>query len=169
MKTNTPLRLLALVATAAALTTAVLAAPKTGDTVYSKYQRTEIYAEAKKSDSVVATAGFGEALKIASVNASGCWFNVSVGGRNGWVFFGMVSDKKPEAEKTASLGSVDASSTNTAAAVRPISDEAKGYAERHNLVEAGQDVDWVEAEAHKVTAPIVNAYMKENKKGEFQE
>ena len=47
MKTNTPLRLLALVATAAALTTAVLAAPKTGDTVYSKYQRTEIYAEAK--------------------------------------------------------------------------------------------------------------------------
>jgi len=169
MNMNTLLRLLALAATAGALTTAGLAAPKTGDTVYSLHAGTLLYPEAKKSDTTVSTVGFAEALNVVAVNPSGMWLNVSVGGKTGWVFKAMIAEKKPEAEKTTGVASVDASATTTAAAARPLSPEAEQYAQRHNQVNAGKDVDWVEAEAHKVTKPIVDSYMKENKKGEYQE
>jgi hypothetical protein len=169
MNMHQPLRLLALAAVAGALSTAVVAAPKAGDTVYSLHAGTPLYPEAKKSDAVAGTVGFAEALKIQSVTPSGMWLNVSAGGKTGWVFKAMIAEKQPEPEKTTGVASVDASSTTTAAAARPLSPEAEQYAQRHNQVSAGKDVDWVEAEAHKVTKPIVDSYMKENKKGEFQE
>ena len=169
MKSNTPLRLLALAAVAGALTTAALAAPKAGDTVYSLHSGTPLYPEAKKSDTVAGTVGFAEALKIQAVTPSGMWLNVSAGGKTGWVFKAMIAEKQPEPEKTTGVASVDASSTTTAAAARPLSEEAKQYAVRHNLTDAGKDVDWAGDEAHKVTKPIVDSYMKENKKGEYQE
>ena len=169
MKSNTPLRLLALAAALGALTTAALAAPKAGDTVYSLHAGTPLYPEAKKSDTPTGTVGFAEALKIQTVNPNGMWLNVSAGGKTGWVFKAMIAEKQPVAEKTTGVASVDASSTTTAAAARPLSPEAEQYAQRHNQVNAGKDVDWVEAEAHKVTKPIVDSYMKENKKGEYQE
>lgn len=169
MNMHQPLRLLALVAVAGALTTTGLAAPKAGDTVYSLHNGTPLYPEAKKSDAVAATVGFAEALKIQSVTPSGMWLNVSAGGKTGWIFKAMIAEKQPEPEKTTGVASVDASSTTTAAAARPLSEEATQYAVRHNLVDAGKDVDWAGDEAHKVTKPIVDSYMKENKKGEYQE
>lgn len=169
MKTKTTLRLLAVTAIAGALATAVTAVPKIGDTVYCLHNGTAIYPEAKKSDVVEATLGFAEALKVQAVTPSGMWLNVSAGGKTGWVFKAMIAEKKPEAEKTAGIGSVDASSSTTAAAARPLSPEAEAYAERHNLGEARDDVNWSQGEAHKVTRPIVDSYMHENKKGEFQE
>ncbi len=169
MKPNSPLRLLALVALAGALTTAVVAEPKAGGTVYSKRNGLQLFAAPNSQSAVAGTVGFAEALKISELNATGKWLNVTASGGSGWVFAGFTAEKKPEAEKTAGLGSVDASSSTTAAAARPLSPEAEQYAQRHNQVEAGRDVDWVEAEAHKVGPAIVDAYMKENKKGEYQE
>jgi hypothetical protein len=167
MKPNTSLRFLALAALAGALTTAVVAEPKTGGTVYSKRNELKLLAEPKPLAAAAGSVGFAEALKISEVR--GTWLNVTGAHSSGWVFAGLTAEKKPEAEKLAGVGSVDASSSTTAAAARPLSPEAEQYAQRHNQVEAGRDVDWVEAEAHKVAPAIIDAYMKENKKGEYQE
>ncbi len=169
MKTKTTLRLLALAAITGALSTAALAEPKAGGTVYSKRAGLQLYAAPNSQSAVAGTVGFAEALKVAEVNPSGKWLNVAAAGKSGWVFAGFTAEKQPAPEKTSGVASVDASDSTTAAAARPISEEAKQYAQRHNKVAAGEDVDWVEAEAHKVAPPIVSAYMKENKKGEFQE
>ena len=168
MKPNTPRRLLALAAITGALTPLAVAEPKAGGTVYSKRNGLQLYAAPNSQSAVAGTIGFAEALKISEVNPSGKWLNVAAAGRTGWVFAGFTGEKKPEAEITAGVASVDASSSTTAAAARPLSPEAEQYAQRHNQVDAGKDVDWVEAEAHKVSPAIVTAYMKENKKGEFQ-
>ena len=169
MNMNSPLRLLALAAIAGVLATSVVAEPKAGGTVYSKRNGLSLYAAPNSQSAAVGSVGFAEALKISEVNPSGKWLNVAADGKTGWVFAGFTAEKKPEAEKTAGIGSVDASESTTAAAARPLAPEAEQYAARHGKVEAGQDVDWVEAEAHKVAPQIVAAYMKENKKGEYQE
>lgn len=169
MNTQTPLRLLALAAIAGALTTAVVAEPKAGGTVYSKRNGLSLYTAPNSQSAVAGSVGFAEALKISEINPTGKWLNVTAAGGSGWVFAGFTAEKKPEGEKTAGIGSVDASSSTTAAAARPLSPEAEQYAVRHNQVAAGKDVDWVEAEAHKVAPAIVTSYMKENKKGEYQE
>ena len=167
MKPKTPLRLLALVAIAGAVVTTVMAAPKQGGTVYSKRDGTKLLAEKKPMAATVATAGFAEPLKVGEI--SGSWLKVSARGGAGWVFAGYIVEDKPEREKMEGVGSVDASSTTTAAAARPIAPAAKEYAARHNLKDAEADVDWVEAQAHKITRPIVDSYMATNKKGEYQE
>lgn len=168
MNKHTPMRLLATVAILGAITTAVMAAPKAGGTVYSKRNGLALYSAPNSQSQVTCTVGFAEALTVSSANESGKWLNVTTAAGSGWVFAGLTAEKKPEAEKTAGFGTVDASSSTTAAAARPLSEEAKGYAERHNMVAAGEDVDWVEAEAHKVGPEIIDAYMKENEKGEYQ-
>lgn len=168
MKRKTPLRVFAATILAGTLTMAAVAAPKAGGTVYTKRHSTPLYSEAKKSD-VVATLGFGEALNVTEVSSSGMWLHVAAGGKNGWVFAALTVDERPRDEKTNAIGTLNASETMTSAAARPISAEATGYAERHGLVNAGKDVDWVEDEAHKVSVEIVDSYLKENKKGEYQE
>ncbi len=168
MKRETPLRALALAALACALATAAVAAPKPGGTVYTKRHATPLYAEAKKSD-VVATLGFGEALNVTEVSGSGTWLQVSAGGKKGWVFAALTVDRRPEDEKAKAVGTLAASETMTSAAARPVVPEAQAYAERHNMGDAMRDVDWTEDEAHKVTPGIVESYMRENKKGEYQE
>lgn len=168
MNMHTPMRLLASAAILGALTTVGMASPKAGGTVYSKRNGLALYSAPSTQSTVTCTVGFAEALTVASANESGRWLNVTTAGGSGWVFAGLTAEKKPEAERTAGIGTVDASSSTTAAAARPLSEEAKGYAERHNMVDAGKDVDWVEAEAHKVGPEIVDAYMKENEKGEYQ-
>lgn len=167
MKPNTPLRWFTLVVIVGAVATTALAAPKQGATVYSKRNEMKLLIEPKPLAATAATAGFAEALKVSEIR--GTWLNVTGTHGSGWVFAGLIAEEKPNAEKTAGVASVDASSTTTAAAARPLSPEAEQYAQRHNKADAGKDVDWVEAEAHKVAPPIVNAYMKENKKGEYQE
>ncbi|HLP01105.1 MAG TPA: hypothetical protein VK163_03705 [Opitutaceae bacterium] len=169
MNTQTPLRLLALAAIAGALTTAVVAEPKAGGTVYSKRNGLSLYTAPNSQSAVAGSVGFAEALKISEINPSGKWLNVTAGATTGWVFAGFTAEKKPEDLTRDRLGSVDASSSTTAAAARPLSPEAEQYAARHGKADAGKDVDWVEAEAHKVAPEIVTAYVKENKKGEYQE
>lgn len=167
MNPKTSLRLLALAAITGAVVTTVMAAPKQGGTVYSKREGTKLLAEKKPMAATVATAGFAEPLKVGEI--SGSWLKVSARGGAGWVFAGYIVEDKPEREKMEGIGSVDASSTTTAAAARPIAPAAKEYAARHNLKDAEADVDWVEAQAHKITRPIVDSYMATNKKGEYQE
>ncbi len=169
MKTNTTLRLLALAAITGALSAAALAEPKAGGTVYSKRAGLPLYAAPNSQSATAGTVGFAEALKVAELNPTGKWFRVTAASGTGWVFAGFTAEKRPETEKTAGVGTVDASDSTTAAAARPLSPEAEQYAARHGKVDAGKDVDWVEAEARKVSPAIVTAYMKENKKGEFQE
>ena len=169
MKPNSLLRLLALAALAGVLTTAVVAEPKAGGTVYSKRNGLSLYAAPNSQAAVAGTVGFAETLKIAEVNPSGKWLKVTAPGGSGWVFAGFTAEEKPKAEKTAGIGTVDASESTTAAAARPLSPEVEAYAERHNLGEARDDVNWSQGEAHKVTQAIVDSYMRENKKGEYQE
>lgn len=169
MKPITKLHRIAFAILLGALTAAAVAEPKPGGTVYSKRAGLSLYSAPNSQSSVAGTVGFAEALKVAEINPSGKWLNVSGGGRSGWVFAGFTAEKKPEDLGRDRLGSVDASSSTTAAAARPLSPEAEQYAERHGKVDAGKDVDWVEAEARKVSPEIVAAYMKENRKGEQQE
>ncbi len=167
MKPNTPLRLLALAAVTGALAAVAIAEPKAGGTVYSKRNELKLLAEPKPLAAAAGSAGFAEALKVSEVR--GTWLNVTGANASGWVFVGLTAEKKPDAEKLAGIGTVDASSSTTAAAARPLSPEAEAYAERHNLGEARDDVNWSQVEAHKVTQAIVDSYMRENKKGEYQE
>ena len=167
MKPNIPLRLLAVAAMAGAVVTTVMAAPKPGGTVYSKRNETKLLAEPKPLAATAATAGFAEPLKVSEIRGS--WLNVAGRSGAGWVFAGIISEDLPKNAPAAGFGTLDASSTTTAAAARPLAPAAEAYAERHGKRDAGADVDWVEAEAHKVIPAIVNAYMRENKKGEFQE
>lgn len=169
MKSNTPLRWWTAATVAGALAAAALAEPKVGGTVYSKRNGLSLHAAPNAQAAVAGSVGFAEALKISEINPSGKWLNVAAAGGSGWVFAGFTAEKKPEDLAAGRLGSLDASASTTAAAARPLSPEAEQYAVRHGKVGSGKDVDWVEAEAHKVTASAVTAYMQANKKGEYQE
>ena len=58
MNSNSPLRLLALVAVAGALATAAVAEPKAGGTVYSKRAGLQLYAAPNSQSTVAGTVGY---------------------------------------------------------------------------------------------------------------
>jgi hypothetical protein len=137
-----------------------------GDKVWSKRNETPLLAEPKPLATAAGKAGFAEELKVEEVK--GVWLRVKGAKASGWVFQGNVAEDKPAGTPPAGLTTLSASDTDTAAAARPLSAVATGFAERHNAKDAASDLDWLEKQSADVKAADVDEYLRENKKGEFQ-
>jgi hypothetical protein len=166
MKSHSTLRTLAATGLLCAAA-ATAAAVETGGTVFSKRNETNLLAEPSPLAAPAGKAGFAEALKVTEVR--GKWYSVKGKTGTGWVFAGNVAEEKPSRAPSAGSGAIEASETNTAAAARPLTEAGNDYAARHAGAEARADVEWVDAQAAKIPGTAVTAYMKANKKGEYQE
>lgn len=142
------------------------AALTAGGAAYTKKYETNLLAEPSPLAAVTGKLAFGRALKVNE--ARGAWFKVADGAKTGWVFAGNLSEAKPaEGRGLDGLG-VSASNTTATAAARPLTPAADDYAVRRNLANARDDLNWLLAQCHGITAADVEAFLKEQKKGEFQ-
>jgi hypothetical protein len=166
MKTTNSLR--AVVATGLLLAAAATAgAVEAGGTVYSKRNETNLLTEPKPLATAAGKAGFAEALKVTEVR--GKWYSVKGKNAAGWVFAGNVAEEKPKLAPAVGSTTLEASDTTTAAAARPLTEAGNDFAARHAGAQSRADVEWIDAQSGKIPGSAVVAYMKANKKGEFQE
>jgi len=140
---------------------------KEGDTVWSKRIETPLLGEPKPLASAAAKVGFATPLKVREVRAT--WLRVEAGDVSGWLFEGSVAGEKPTLAPAAGLTQVTADSTDTAAAARPLTEAADGYASRHSDAKDRSDVEWVDATAAGIPDDEIVAYMRENAKGEYRQ
>ena len=161
-------RILHLVGIAAlACATALFAgseALKKGQKVWSKHHQTALLAEPSPLAGAQATVGFAEKLKVLEVQ--GAWLRVRGDNDEGWVFEGNIAVNKPELPPASALTTMDAAQTDTVAAARPLAPAAEDYAARHGATAAQADIDWIDAEAARLPADEVVAYMSANRNGE---
>lgn len=139
---------------------------KKGQKVWSKHHQTVLLAEPSPLAGAQATVGFAEKLKILEVQ--GAWLRVRGDDDEGWVFEGNVATDKPELPPASALTTMDAAQTDTVAAARPLAPAAEDYAARHGATAAQADIDWIDAEAARLPADEVVAYMSANRKGEYR-
>jgi hypothetical protein len=142
------------------------AALGTGGTAYTKKLETSLLAEPSPLAAVTGKVGFGRALKVQE--ARGAWFRVTDGGTAGWVFQGNLSETKPAEGKGLDGLGFSASNTTATAAARPLTPAADDYAARRNLTNARDDLNWLLTQCHTFTPAAVEAFLKEQKKGEYQ-
>lgn len=138
----------------------------TGGTAYTKRVETKLLAEPAPLAAVVGRLGFGRAVKIAETR--GTWLRIADGGTAGWVFAGNVSETKPAEGKGLDGLGLQASQTTATAAARPLAPAAEDYAARRHLANARDDLNWLIAQCHGLTAEQVEAFLQEQKKGEYQ-
>ena len=158
MKTLLQASLLALVCTASAEL-----AP--GGTGYTKKASTELLASAGRSGKVVATLPISTKVKI--VGQSDRWLQVESSAGKGWIYSGNLSEDKPAVERQGSFAAVSAQETTASIATRPLTEQARAYAQRQGKGDAASDVIWMERQADSVTSAQVTAYLKSGRKGEF--
>ena len=139
---------------------------KKGQKVWSKHHQTALLAEPSPLAGAQATVGFAEKLKVLEVQ--GAWLRVRGDNDEGWVFEGNVAVNKPELPPASALTTMDAAQTDTVAAARPLAPAAEDYAARHGAAAAQADIDWIDAEAARLPADEVVAYMSANRKGEYR-
>jgi hypothetical protein len=139
---------------------------KKGQKVWSKHHQTALLAEPSPLAGAQATVGFAEKLKVLEVQ--GAWLRVRGDNDEGWVFEGNVAVNKPELPPASALTTMDAAQTDTVAAARPLAPAAEDYAARHGATAAQADIDWIDAEAARLPADEVAAYMSANRKGEYR-
>lgn len=139
---------------------------KKGQKVWSKHHQTALLAEPSPLAGAQATVGFAEKLKVLEVQ--GAWLRVRGDNDEGWVFEGNVAVNKPELPPASALTTMDAAQTDTVAAARPLAPAAEDYAARHGATAAQADIDWIDAEAARLPADEVVAYMSANRKGEYR-
>lgn len=151
-----------LVATAAPLAAALTP----GGTAYTKKFETNLLAEPSPLAAVKATIPLGRALKVSE--ARGAWFRVADGGQSGWVFSGNLSETKPVASKGFDGLGLQASQTSATAAARPLTPAGEEYAATKNLGAARDDLNWLISECGAITPAQIEAFLKEQKKGEYQ-
>jgi hypothetical protein len=143
------------------------AAFETGQRVWSKHYETALLAEPSPLAAAQSSVGFAEQLKI--LEARGAWLRVRSDEGEGWVFEGNIATDKPSLPPATALTTLDAAQTDTVAAARPLAPAAEDYAARHGATAAQADIDWIDAEAARIPAADVVAYMSTNKKGEYRE
>ncbi len=139
---------------------------KKGQKVWSKHHQTALLAEPSPLAGAQATVGFAEKLKVLEVQ--GAWLRVRGDNDEGWVFEGNIAVNKPELPPASALTTMDAAQTDTVAAARPLAPAAEDYAARHGATAAQADIDWIDAEAARLPADEVVAYMSANRKGEYR-
>ena len=153
--------LLGLAATVAAF------AYKVGDEAYTKRLETILRTEPRALAEESARLGHARKVKVEEVRGS--WLLVSERRIRGWVFAGNLSDTKPADPKgTDGLG-LAASKTTATAAARPLTPAAANYAKSKNLLQAGDDLDWLLAQCAQLTPADLDAFLQEHRKGEYQE
>jgi hypothetical protein len=137
-----------------------------GGTAYTKRLETTLLAEPAPLAAATGKLAYGRALKIAE--ARGAWLHVSDGPVSGWVFAGNVSATQPNEPKGLDGLGLAASQTTATAAARPLTPAAASYADRRNLANAHEDINWLLTQCHAITPEAVAAFLQENKRGEFQ-
>ena len=161
MKSKKILSVTALFLYAAALAFALEA----GGSAFTKKQSPPLLAAAQRDAASTGTLPWGTKVKIVALQ--GLWAQVATDTKKGWVFAGNLAADKPPAENKSDLLPATASDTTAATAARPLSQAAKDYANRKDQASSAADVEWMEAAADAVTAADVQAYMRENKKGDY--
>lgn len=149
-----------------ALAVSVEAALAAGGLAYTKRFKTILLAEPSPLAAPAGELALGRKLTVNEVRGS--WLRVSDGPATGWVFSGNLSETKPEETKGADGLPLAASVTTATAAARPLSPAAADYAARRNLGSAREDLDWLLEECKAFTPEEVAAFLRAQKKGEFQ-
>ena len=138
-----------------------------GSEAYTKRLETILRAEPRALAEESGRIGYARKLKVVEVR--GNWLLVSERNIRGWVFAGNLADTKPVEKKgTDGLG-LAASKTTATAAARPLTPAAANYAEANNLMQAGDDLDWLLAQCAELSPADLDAFLQEHRKGEHQE
>lgn len=137
-----------------------------GGFAYTKRVETTLLAEPRPLAPAVGKLGYGRKVKIDQ--AQGAWLHVSDGPAAGWVFVGNLAETKPAEGKGLDGLGLKASETSATAAARPLTPDAEAYAKRRNLTNARDDLNWLLAEAQKVTADDVERFLQTQQKGEYR-
>lgn len=148
------------------LAVSALLAFEAGGVAYTKRAETTLLAEPKPLAAAAGKLAFGKKVKIDQVQ--GAWLHVSDGPVSGWVFNGNLTELKPAEGKGLDGVPLLASNTTATAAARPLTDATIEYAKQKNLGDAQGDLEWMVEQANAVTPQAVDAYLQENKKGEYQ-
>ena len=150
------------------LATAVSAAAafNAGDTAFTKRVETALLSEPRVTAKAVAQQPYARELKVQGVQ--GAWVNVSAGRQRGWIFAGNLAESKPSETRGLDGLPLPASETSATAAARPLAVATVDYTDRKGLGKAAEDIEWLQAEAKKVSAGDVVVYLQEQKKGEYQ-
>ena len=147
--------------TAAVTLQAALAA---GGIAYSKRMQTKLLADPSPLAAVNATIGYAKPLKVEETR--GAWLRVSAGANAGWVFAGNVS--AVEIKEAAGGLALNASATTVTAAARGLSEEGAAYANRHQLADAREDLNWLLEQSAAVSADDLENFLQEKKLGEYK-
>ena len=137
-----------------------------GGSAYTKRAETNLLTEPKPLAATAAKLPFGRMVKIEEI--AGNWLQVSDGQTTGWVFAGNLSATKPDEGKGMDALPMLASQTTATAAARPLAPAAIEYASQKNLSSAQGDLEWLLTECHALTPEEVDAFMQENKRGEYK-
>lgn len=149
-----------------ATTISAEAALSAGDTAYTKRYKTTLLAE--PSPQAKSTGELPLAQKVKIEQVQGNWLRVSSSSTNGWVFLGSLSETMPDEGKGLDGVPLLASSTTATAAARPLTPAADDYSQRRSLGSASDDLNWMLTQCANITPQQVEAYMQQNKKGEYQ-
>ncbi len=140
---------------------------KAGGDAFTKRLETVLRAEPRALAEESGRLGYARKVKIEEVRGS--WLLVSERRIRGWVFAGNLTDTKPADPKgTDGLG-LAASKTTATAAARPLTAAAATYAETHDLMPAGDDLNWLLEQCAQLTPAELDAFLQEHRKGEYQE
>ncbi len=114
---------------------------------------------------MAAKLGYGKTCAIDG--GQGPWLYGREAGGTGWVFAGNVSETKSEEGKGLDLP-LAASETSATAAARPLTPAASDYAKSRKLTNARADLEWLLSSCAALTSEEVDAFLQEQKKGEYQ-
>lgn len=142
------------------------AALSAGGSAYTKRYKTTLLAEPSPQAKPAGELPFATKVKIEQ--AKGNWLRVNGGSATGWVFMGSLSETKPDEDKGLDGVPLLASNTTATAAARPLTEAAEEYSQRRNLGSASGDLNWMLGACDKITPQQVQAFMQQNKRGEYQ-
>lgn len=137
-----------------------------GKTAFTTHYQTALLDEPQPLGNTLATLPFAASVDIT--NLQGRWAQVSSDGGGGWVYLGNLAEEKPVENNSVQGLQTGASATTASVAARPLDNVTSQYDEQEGLGKAAADLKWLENQSEKITAVNVTAYLKANKKGEYQ-
>lgn len=149
-----------------ALAAALSAAFSAGGAAYTKRFETALLSEPKMLATAIAKIPYAQKLKIEAVQ--GAWVQVNDGKKTGWVFAGNLTDTRPSETRGLDGLPLAASKTSASTAARPLTETSQQYSERRGLANAADDLNWLQQQNRALSDEDVQAFLREQKKGEFQ-
>ncbi len=151
---------------ACGLCATLVVAFESGKTAFTKHYETTLLEEPQPDAKAVATLPFAASVNVTTLQ--GRWAQASCDSGSGWIYLGNLAEEKPEADYGIQGLSTGASATTASVAARPLDDVSKDYANQKGEKEAAADVEWLEKQSDPINGAKVVAYLKANKKGEYQ-